>query len=68
MSLCQITPVNQTLETSPIFFTFAFFPAEEPIRFFLFWGEGRVPYNAGNTARFANVAHEHFDFKVGCPS
>ena len=33
---------------------------------FLSWGVGRVPYNAGNTAGFSNVAQEHF--KVGCPS
>ena len=34
------------------FFYFRVFPGEKPIRFFLFWGDGRVPYNADNTAGF----------------
>ena len=43
---------SDPLNNSPIFFTFALFPGEEPIHFFFFWGDGRVPYNDGNTARF----------------
>ena len=31
--------------------TCALFPNDEPVRFFSF-GDGRVPYNAGNTAGF----------------
>ena len=41
-------------------------PGEEPIRFFSLWGDRRVPYNAGNTAEFSDIAQEHF--KVECPS
>ena len=32
--------------------------------FFLFCGDGRVPYNAGNTTGFSNVGQENF--KIGC--
>ena len=40
-------------------FYFCVLPREEPMGFFLFCGDGRVPYNAYNTAG-SNVAQEHF--------
>ena len=55
------------IKNPPTFVTSALFLGEEPICFFfLFRGDRRVSYNAGNTAGFSNVAQENF--KVGCPS
>ena len=48
-------------------YTSTLVPAEKPRSFFFsFRGDGRVPYNVGNTERCFIVAQEHF--KVGCLS
>ena len=55
------------LKNSTDYFYFLVFPQGRNLySFFLFWGDGRVPYNAGNTTGFSNVAQQHF--RVGCPS
>ena len=44
----------------PIFLLPRFSQVRNLYGFFLFWGDGRVPYIADNTAGFSYVAQEHF--------
>ena len=64
----QIKPSLPSLIDRPNF-TSALFPGDEwtlLVLFFFFSVSEGVPYSAGNTAGFSDVAQE--DFKVGCPS
>ena len=55
----------QLIKKFTYYFYFRVFPGEELIPLFLVRVGVRVPYNAGNTVWFSNVAQEHF--KIECP-